>query len=146
VDLGLMQINSIHLAPMHLELADLFDPCGNVRIGTTILADFYRRHRTIDPPLSLFKALSAYNTGRAWKGAGYVNKILAAAGGTYRVVLLPAPEVSATDRRGEPKPKPSPAGKSESAASPPFFFVSTSMAARKRFAVGRWEAGPGKQR
>ena len=85
VDLGLMQINSAHLVPMRLTLEQVFDPCSNVRAGTTILAGFYRRHRTEDPALSLFKALSAYNTGRAWRGPGYVNKVLAATGAPYRV-------------------------------------------------------------
>jgi type IV secretion system protein VirB1 len=89
VDLGLMQINSQHLGPMGLSLEDAFDPCRNVKVGTTILADFYQRYRTGDPAGSLMKALSAYNTGQAWKGADYVNRILAAAGVNYRVMFVP---------------------------------------------------------
>jgi type IV secretion system protein VirB1 len=75
VDLGLMQINSCHLASLHLSLDELFDPCRNVRAGTAILADFYRQYPNQDPGLTLFNALSAYNTDRAWRGAGYVNWI-----------------------------------------------------------------------
>lgn len=130
VDLGLMQINSMHLAPMKLSLEDVFDPCGNVQIGTTILAHFYRQHQTNDPALSLFKALSAYNTGRAWKGTDYVNKILAAAGAPYRISFGPLVE---------PAGRPLSAGKRKSGdakrdgAVSPFFFsnLSTSLVARK---------------
>lgn len=90
VDLGLMQINSMHLAPRSLSLEEVFDPCRNVKIGTKILSEFYRQQQTGDPAYTLFKALSAYNTGQAWKGAGYVNRILAAAGVDYRILFVPA--------------------------------------------------------
>lgn len=91
IDVGLMQINSAHLASMHLSLDELFHPCSNIRAGTAILAEFYRKNQTADPAVSLFKALSAYNTGRAWRGPGYVNKVLQAAGVPYRVSLRSLP-------------------------------------------------------
>jgi len=90
VDLGLMQINSCHLASLGLSLEEVFDACRNVRAGTTILSGFYRQYPNKDPGLTLFNALSAYNTGQAWKGPGYVNRILAAAGADYRVLFVPA--------------------------------------------------------
>jgi type IV secretion system protein VirB1 len=111
VDLGLMQVNSSHLAPMGISLEDVFDPCRNVRAGTTILSGFYRQHQTGNPALSLFQALSAYNTGRAWKGPGYVNRILKAAGVPYRVMVLP---VTSKTREAE-KPR-------EPVESSPIFF------------------------
>jgi type IV secretion system protein VirB1 len=95
LDLGLMQINSSHLSPLRLSLEDAFDPCRNVRAGTTILADFYRQHQTGDPTYTLMKALSANNTGQAWKGAGYVNRILQAAGAQYRIQFVPVPDAEA---------------------------------------------------
>lgn len=97
LDMGLMQVNSCHLKTMKFSLDEVFDPCRNIAIGTTILADFYRRHNTgEDKNLVLFKALSAYNTGSAWRGPGYVNKILKAAGAPYRIsVANPPPKAGA---------------------------------------------------
>lgn len=117
-----MQVNSAHLAPLHLALEELFDPCQNVRIGTTILSDFYRQHQTGDPAHSLFAALSAYNTGRAWKGADYVNRILASAGAAYRVSFVPGP----ARKIGRS------AANTDSTAAPAFFSnTSTALMARK---------------
>uniref|UniRef100_C6DZ95 Lytic transglycosylase catalytic n=1 Tax=Geobacter sp. (strain M21) TaxID=443144 RepID=C6DZ95_GEOSM len=129
IDLGLMQINSCHIRPMKLSLAELFDPCRNIRLGTTILADFYRQHKTDDPAQSLFRALSAYNTGQSWKGADYINKILQAAGVGYRVLPPPAQfPVQATIT--PPKPAKPPSVRESAAISPLFFDnLSTSMTA-----------------
>lgn len=122
IDMGLMQVNSCHIRAMKLSLEDLFDPCQNIRIGTTILADFYRQHRTDDPAQSLFRALSAYNTGQAWKGTDYINRILQAAGAGYRVSTPAAQfpvQVGAISPRKTPvKPK----AVRESAAASPLFF------------------------
>ncbi|GFO63619.1 lytic transglycosylase domain-containing protein [Geomonas paludis] len=122
IDMGLMQVSSCHLRPMRLILEDLFDACRNIRIGTTILADFYRQHRTDDPAQSLFRALSAYNTGQAWKGTGYINKILEAAGAGYRVATPAAqfPVAVGAIPTGKPPAKPKTAP--ESAADSPLFF------------------------
>ncbi|MBT1077205.1 lytic transglycosylase domain-containing protein [Geobacter grbiciae] len=106
IDMGLMQINSIHLRPMKLSLDEVFDPCRNIKAGSTILADFYRRNDRPgeDKITVLYKALSAYNTGSAWRGPGYINKILQAAGVGYRVALNgSAPK--ADSRRKAEKPK-----------------------------------------
>lgn len=97
LDLGLMQVNSCHLKTGKFTLADLFNPCRNIAIGTSILADFYRRHDTGEPEsLVLFKALSAYNTGSAWRGPGYVNKVLKAAGVRYRLTVTSPPPKTGT--------------------------------------------------
>ena len=127
VDLGLMQINNVHLAPMRLSLQEVFDPCRNVRAGTTILSDFYKRYQMGDPAFSLYKALSAYNTGESWKGAGYVNRILAAAGVTYRVLFVPLPDPAfASDCAGKRHD-----AKNSSRASKLFFGnVTTAMVSR----------------
>lgn len=97
LDLGLMQVNSCHLKTGKFALEELFDPCRNITIGTTILADFYRKHNTGEPrSLVLFKALSAYNTGSAWRGPGYVNKVLKAAGVPYRLTVTNPPPKTGT--------------------------------------------------
>lgn len=84
IDIGLMQINSQHLAKLNIDYKDLFDPCYNVAVGTKILSGFYREHArgnpTDQPDMILLKALSSYNTGSPRKGTRYVNKILKAAG------------------------------------------------------------------
>ncbi|MDD2462820.1 MAG: lytic transglycosylase domain-containing protein [Desulfobulbus sp.] len=103
LDLGLMQVNSCHLKTMKFTLVEIFDPCRNIAIGTTILSDFYRRHNTgEDKKLVLFKALSAYNTGSAWRGPGYVNKVLKAAGAPYRITVVnPPPKARAKTATNE---------------------------------------------
>jgi len=138
VDLGLMQINSCHLAHMRLSLNELFDPCRNVRAGTAILADFYRQYPNQDPGLTLFNALSAYNTGRAWRGESYVNRILAAAGVDYRVQFVPAGSAAAAAGTAVPEPIKKKKTKFKSSASP-FFFknTTTALTARRGFATGR---------
>ena len=122
IDLGLMQVNSCHLASMRLSLDELFDPCRNVRAGTTILSGFYRQYPNMDPGLTLFNALSAYNTGRAWRGAGYVNRVLAAAGVDYRVLFVPVGDAATLP---EPVKKKKARGKSSDS---PFFFKNTTTA------------------
>ncbi|NVN91827.1 MAG: lytic transglycosylase domain-containing protein [Desulfuromonadales bacterium] len=94
LDLGIMQINSTHLQKMNLTLDELFDPCRNINIGTNLLAEAYRRNNNGESGSTvLFKALSAYNTGSAWRGPDYINRILKAAGATYRVAVInPPPE------------------------------------------------------
>ncbi|MBJ6749918.1 lytic transglycosylase domain-containing protein [Geomonas anaerohicana] len=122
IDMGLMQVNSCHVRPMKLSLEELFDSCRNIRIGTTILAEFYRQHKTDDSAQSLFRALSAYNTGQAWKGTGYINRILQAAGAGYRVSTPAAqfPLQAGAIPPGKPPAKPKTAR--ESAAASPLFF------------------------
>lgn len=94
LDMGLMQVNSCHLKAGKFPLDDLFDPCRNIAIGTGILSDFYRKNdRGEARNVVLFKALSAYNTGSAWRGPGYINRILKAAGAPYRVTVTNPPPV-----------------------------------------------------
>jgi type IV secretion system protein VirB1 len=129
VDLGLMQINSQHLAPMGLSLDDVFDACRNVRAGTAILSGFYGRYKTDETSSSLMKALSAYNTGQAWKGEGYVNRILAAAGVNYRVLFVPVEDTPAMSSTPAPKKK------KRNSRNSPFFFgnTTTAMVPRRGF-------------
>lgn len=91
IDIGLMQINSQHLAKLNIDYKDLFDPCYNIAIGTKILSSFYREHArgnpTDQPDMTLLKALSSYNTGNPRKGKRYVNKILKAAGKSINISI-----------------------------------------------------------
>lgn len=80
IDIGLMQVNSVHLKNSSVNYQQLFDPCTNMNIGSKILLEFYKKH---DRPnqnsqITLLKALSAYNTGSPYKGYynGYIQKVL----------------------------------------------------------------------
>lgn len=92
LDVGLMQINSLHFNESGIDYTMLFDPCYNISIGTNILKSFYKDHslnNPTDPPeITLLKALSSYNTGRPHKGKKYVNKILKAAGSSSKISII----------------------------------------------------------
>ena len=81
VDLGLSQINSLNLPGLALSVADMFDPCANVRVSSRILTGDYRRAvaRFGAGQLALRHAIGAYNTGSIYAGTSYVSKVLAAA-------------------------------------------------------------------
>ena len=53
VDMGLMQVNSRNLAKLGLTPETVFDPCNNIRAGTTILSDNYIRARPSSVPVRL---------------------------------------------------------------------------------------------
>ena len=80
VDLGLMQVNSRHLASLGVTVTQMLEPysCDNIRIGTKILAADYGRAAALygDGQQALRAALSAYNTGSFYRGASYVARYL----------------------------------------------------------------------
>ncbi|HEX4173261.1 MAG TPA: transglycosylase SLT domain-containing protein, partial [Acetobacteraceae bacterium] len=73
VDLGLMQINSAHLARFGLSIPDAFNACRSIGIGARILSGAFHH--------ALRAALSTYNTGDPQRGidSGYVASVEAAA-------------------------------------------------------------------
>lgn len=81
IDLGLMQVNSRNLVRLGLTPETVFEPCTNVRAGARILREAYERAEQRFGPgqRALRHALSAYNTGSLYRGARYVNKVLAKA-------------------------------------------------------------------
>lgn len=87
-DIGLMQVNSQWLRRFGVTGEALFDPCTNIRIGTTILSQNYAstwaKYRAEKP--ALLAALSLYNTGNERRGLsnGYVAKVAGVAGVTVR--------------------------------------------------------------
>jgi type IV secretion system protein VirB1 len=82
VDLGLMQINSVHLRRFGLDAMTAFDSCLNLQAGARILSENYSRalKETDDSRAALLKALSAYNTGDFQRGFrnGYVERVIKA--------------------------------------------------------------------
>jgi len=82
VDLGLMQINSRNLAPLHLSVSGAFEPCPSLHAGAALLAKDYDGGRTpAEEQAALRAALSRYNTGTARGGFanGYVAQVISAA-------------------------------------------------------------------
>ena len=78
VDIGLMQVNSRHLAVLGLSLERILDPCTNIRAAALILTTDYAAAARIwgDGQRALQLALSAYNTGNFYQGFanGYVTR------------------------------------------------------------------------
>jgi len=83
IDLGLAQINSKNLSWLGLSLAEVFEPCTNLRAAARILQDAYGRSDTarVGEQAALKTALSYYNTGHPGRGFtnGYVAKVASAA-------------------------------------------------------------------
>jgi len=90
LDMGLMQINSWHLGRNGVSLESVFEPCDNIKTGTGILSGFLKKYD--GQPQAFFKALSAYNTGSAWKGPAFINRILKASNAPYRVAVVNPPK------------------------------------------------------
>ncbi|WP_305843205.1 lytic transglycosylase domain-containing protein [Photobacterium leiognathi] len=78
VDLGYMQVNSNNLKKYGVTVSDMFNPCKNIAVGSTILLHAYQRalKSKREPQVALRHALSIYNTGNMNYGFrnGYVKK------------------------------------------------------------------------
>jgi len=79
VDIGLMQVNSQHLARLGLTVEALLDPCTNIRAGAQVLSQAYERATRLSGRgggEAMQRALSIYNTGHPQRGfaTGYVAK------------------------------------------------------------------------
>lgn len=82
VDMGLMQVNSQHLARFGLSVAATFEPCTNINAGARVYREFATAVRGevsfSTPRQQLEAALSAYNTGSFRRGFqnGYVRRVM----------------------------------------------------------------------
>ena len=67
LDMGLMQVNSIHLDEYGKTVEQLFDPCTNVTVGSDILYRAYHTALHYYPAggQALFHAFQIYNSNRA---------------------------------------------------------------------------------
>ncbi|MGH6957930.1 MAG: lytic transglycosylase domain-containing protein [Caulobacteraceae bacterium] len=113
VDLGLAQINSKNLSWLGLSLADVFEPCTNLRAAARILQDGYGRSDAarVGEQAALKTALSYYNTGHPARGFnnGYVGKVATAAerivpaiGGASLASLSESPPAAPTESPSPP--------------------------------------------
>ena len=80
VSVGLMQVNTEHVADLGLSMDQLFDPCTNVRAGARLLAAKYQAAAAIggEGQQALQQALSEYNSGYPLTGVdnGYVSSVV----------------------------------------------------------------------
>jgi len=80
VSVGLLQVNTENAALFHLRPEQLFEPCTNIAVGSTLLAQDYAARTRIAPndPDALLYALSLYNSGTYDLGFenGYVAEVL----------------------------------------------------------------------
>jgi type IV secretion system protein VirB1 len=105
VDLGLMQVNSTNLRPLHLTVFDAFDACSSMRAGGQVLQHAYTGGGTVDEQQHALRvALSRYNTGGPVDGFanGYVGHIERVAE-RFVPAIVPGPYSS------HPMPPPAPA-------------------------------------
>lgn len=83
-DSGLGQVNVRNTGWLGISIAELFDPCVNLRSAATVLSDCYARATKagISGQPAVHAALSCYNTGSLTRGLsnGYVAKVAAKAG------------------------------------------------------------------
>jgi type IV secretion system protein VirB1 len=82
LDLGIAQINQANLGRLGLDLSTVFDPCANLGAASAILAqDYAIAKRRFGPgQVALRHALGMYNAGSLDAGAGYVRRVMLAAG------------------------------------------------------------------
>jgi len=106
LDIGLSQVNSANLPKLGISVRDAFDPCVNLRAGSTILGADYgaAANQFGSGQYALRRALGAYNSGSLYAGQGYVNAILAAAGLRpeidYPALAAKKPARTAAKRKG----------------------------------------------
>jgi len=96
IDMGLAQINSKNLKWLGLTVAQVFDPCTNLKASAKVLQSGYERaaKQYGAGQQALLAALSAYNTGSLVRGFanGYVQKVVNNSGKTlkYSIPEMPA--------------------------------------------------------
>lgn len=81
LDVGIAQVNAGWFPIFRVSATQMLKPCRNVQIGSTILARAYREADAsfAQPRAALWHAISAYNTGSLFAGAGYVAQVVEAA-------------------------------------------------------------------
>ena len=102
VDVGLAQINSANFARLGVTVEQVFDPCTNLRLASSLLQEGYglasRHYSGLD---AISATYSLYNTGTLTRGFrnGYVGRVWSAASGMGTIQAAPpipgAPAVTA---------------------------------------------------
>jgi len=81
LDVGIVQVNAGWFPTFGVSATQMLAPCRNLRVGSVILTRAYRDAGATfrNPRLALWHAISAYNTGSLYAGAGYVSEVVNAA-------------------------------------------------------------------
>jgi len=81
LDVGISQVNASWFPTFGVSATQMLEPCRNLRIGSVVLSRAYRDADARFPGAreALWHALSAYNTGSLYAGAGYVTQVVDAA-------------------------------------------------------------------
>lgn len=113
VDVGLAQINSANFARLGVTVEDVFEPCTNLKLASTVLQQGYRlasRHYTGLDAISA--TYSLYNTGTLTRGFrnGYVGRVWSAASALGSVQSVPSIPASASPAGDVSVPFAKPAG------------------------------------
>lgn len=112
VSFGLMQVSSQNLARLGYTLEQAYEPCTNIKIAATLLADKLQLAKKVTPNDPWPTALSFYNAGDARTGfsngyvAGVMNQPVAAMPARGAVMpSAPEPRVTTQDSAVAPTPK-----------------------------------------
>lgn len=81
IDVGIAQINSANFVGYHVTPEQMLEPCANLRVSSSILAEAYNHaaNRFPEPREALRHAIMAYNTGSLFGGERYVHAVVNAA-------------------------------------------------------------------
>ncbi len=92
VDVGLAQVNSANFARLGVTVEQVFDPCTNLRLASSMLQEGYGRAIRHYSGLDAISATySLYNTGTLTRGFrnGYVGRVWSAASGMGTIQTPP---------------------------------------------------------
>ena len=133
IDMGLMQINSIHLRRPGISIANIFDAPSQASLASTIFSEFYTAARAIhgDTDQAVWHAVGAYNMGtRALRvyNVPYISKV------AFKMGLDPAQVLGGAE--AVPR-QPSGTGVATASSLPP----STLPPAATEQLPGKWRTG-----
>jgi len=92
VDVGLAQVNSANFRKYRIAATDMLEPCSNLQVGSSLLANAYRdaSARFSDQREALRHAIMAYNTGSLYAGERYLREVVSAALDSEKLPTVPS--------------------------------------------------------
>jgi type IV secretion system protein VirB1 len=90
VDVGLMQVNSVHFPAFGLAPDNVFNPCVNISVGGKILGAAWEKAKRagLTGQTALWHALQVYNSGRLAGAPTYASKVWTAANGSPSQIVM----------------------------------------------------------
>jgi len=116
VDVGLAQINSANFARLGVTVEQVFEPCTNLKLASTMLQRGYDMASRYYTGLDAISATySLYNTGTLTRGLrnGYVGRVWTAAANLGSVQAPPAMPVMVAGATPPPAARPAPPAERE---------------------------------